>query len=107
MYESSLFNRRRFDDSGLDPNSISSLDDLSSLKVLTKQEIIDDQRSAPPYGTMLGVHPDEIIRQYIGPGPQTTYFTAEDLAVSIDDAAWCFYTNGFRREDVVDVRAKK
>ena len=103
VYGSSEFYRRRFDDAGLDPNGLTRLEDLAALPVITKQEIIADQKAAPPYGTMLGVHPDEIIRQYIGPGPQTTYFTKDDLAASIDDAAWCFYTNGFRRQDVVDV----
>jgi phenylacetate-CoA ligase len=103
VYESSEFYRRRFDDSGVDPASLTDFAALSALPVVTKQDIIDDQKTAPPYGTMLGADPNEIIRQYIGPGPQTTYFTREDLDVSIDDAAWCFYTNGFRSEDVVDV----
>ena len=103
VYGSSEFYRRRFDDAGVDPGGLIDFEALASLPVVTKQETIDDQKSAPPYGTMLGTHPDEIIRQYIGPGPQTSYFTREDLAVSIDDAAWCFSTNGFRSSDVVDV----
>lgn len=103
VYESSAFYRARFDDAGVDPNGLDSLDALSALPVVTKQEIIEDQSSAPPYGTIIGVDPNEIIRQYIGPGPQTTYFTREDLDVVIDDGAWCMYTNGFRSHDVVDV----
>ena len=103
VYGSSEFYRRRFDDAGVDPGGLIDFEALASLPVVTKQEIIDDQKLAPPYGTMLGTHPDEIIRQYIGPGPQTSYFTRGDLAVSIDDAAWCFSTNGFRSSDVVDV----
>jgi phenylacetate-CoA ligase len=103
VYESSPFYRKRFDDAGVDPDGLDSFDALSAFPVVTKQQIIEDQESAPPYGTMLGVDPNEIIRQYIGPGPQTTYFTREDLDAVIDDGAWCMYTNGFRSHDVVDV----
>ena len=103
VYSSSPYYRKVFDDAGVDPGGFDSLEALAALPVVTKQQLIDDQHTAPPYGTMLGAHPDEIIRQYIGPGPQTSYFTREDLAVSIDDAAWCFFTNGFRASDVAPV----
>lgn len=76
---------------------------LAELPVITKESILADQAANPPYGSMIGVDRDEVIRQYIGPGPQTTYWTGEDEAHAVDDGAWAFWTNGFRPADTVDV----
>ncbi len=103
VYRTSQFYRKRFDEAGVDPSLLSDPAALPGLPVVTKQDIIADQAANPPYGSMIGVAPGEIIRQYVGPGPQTTYFTREDLDHAVDDGAWCFYTNGFRASDVVDV----
>src|SRR5690606_19877029 len=46
---------------------------------------------------------EEVVRLYIGPGPQTTFFTRDDYAATADNAAWVFASNGFRPGDVVDV----
>ncbi|GIU93462.1 MAG: phenylacetate--CoA ligase [Acidimicrobiia bacterium] len=99
---SSPFYERRFRESGVDPSRFTDLAALRELPFLTKAEIIADQKQDPPYGSMLAAPPEAIVRQYIGPGPQTTYFTAADYDVTVENAAWAFDTNGYRAEDVID-----
>jgi phenylacetate-CoA ligase len=99
--ERSPFYRDRLAD--VDPASVTSLEALAGLPSVTKLDIIEDQAGASPYGTLLGCAPDDVVRLYVGPGPQATYFTREDFAVACQDAAWTFFTNGFRPGDVVDV----
>lgn len=101
LADRSPFYRERLD--GIDFAGISDRDALAGLPVVTKPEIIADQAADSPYGSMIAVHPDTIVRQYIGPGPQTTYWTAQDEKHAVDDGAWAFWTNGFRPEDTVDI----
>jgi phenylacetate-CoA ligase len=102
VVESSPFYRERLAEAGVTPKDLHSLEALRSVPPLSKSEIIADQAADPPYGTMLGAPEADVVRQYIGPGPQTTYFTAGDYNATVDNAAWAFWTMGFRREDVVD-----
>jgi phenylacetate-CoA ligase len=47
--------RRKFDAIGLKPGDIRGLDDLGKIPICTKQEMGDDQTSAPPWGTYTAV----------------------------------------------------
>lgn len=95
--------RRRLSDAGVEPADLRSLDMLRAVEPVTKAQIIADQAADPPYGTLLGCRPEELVRLYVGPGPQVTYFTADDLAATVGHGSWAFRTNGFRAGDVVDV----
>lgn len=95
--------RRRFTEAGVSPEDVTSLDVLREIPPVTKAEIIADQAASPPYGTLLGCDPDELVRLYVGPGPQVTYFTPDDLKATVAHGSWAFFTNGFRSSDVVDV----
>ena len=99
--ERSEFYRERL--AGIDFAAIDSWKALAELPVVTKGEILADQGAKSPYGSMIGCDPDEVIRQYIGTGPQTTYWTREDEKNAVDDGAWAFWTNGFRPSDTVDI----
>ena len=101
LAERSALNRSILE--GIDFSAISDREALADLPVITKQEIIEDQAAAPPYGSLIGCDPTDIVRQYIGPGPQTTYWTRGDEERAVDDGAWAFWTNGFRPEDTVDI----
>lgn len=103
LYAASPGIRRRLDDAGIGPAELSRAGALAGLPVITKAEIIADQAEHPPYGTLLGADPAELVRLYVGPGPQTTYFTAADYAATVGQGAWAFATNGFERTDIVDV----
>jgi phenylacetate-CoA ligase len=103
VYETSPFYQRRFDAAGVVPSKIDTMEALETVPPLEKPEIIADQTANPPYGSMLAVDPTDVVRQYIGPGPQTTFWTREDEAAVVDDGAWAFFTNGFRPSDTVDI----
>jgi phenylacetate-CoA ligase len=101
LRERSRFYRDRL--AGVEPSALTGRDALAELPTVGKLEIIEDQAASPPYGTLLGCSPDAIVRLYVGPGPQATYFTRDDFALASQDAAWTFFTNGLRAGDVVDV----
>jgi phenylacetate-CoA ligase len=103
LVEVSASIRGRFADAGIKPDDLTSLEALRAIAPITKAEIIADQAAKPPYGTLLGCDPDELVRLYVGPGPQVTFFTPEDLAATVAHGSWAFFTNGFRKSDVVDV----
>jgi phenylacetate-CoA ligase len=103
LVEVSASIRGRFADAGIKPDDLTSLEALRAIAPITKAEIIADQAANPPYGTLLGCDPDELVRLYVGPGPQVTFFTPEDLAATVAHGSWAFFTNGFRKSDVVDV----
>ncbi|MFV0463580.1 MAG: phenylacetate--CoA ligase family protein [Nostocoides sp.] len=94
---------RRFADAGVAPADLTSMEALRAIEPITKSEIIADQAAHPPYGTLNGADPDELVRLYVGPGPQVTYFTEADLRATVGHGSWAFHTNGFRPADVVDV----
>lgn len=103
VHGSSPLVRGRLDAAGVRPGAVTSLAGLRAVPPISKPELIADQAAAPPFGTVCGVDPEEIVRLYVGPGPQTTYFTGDDFATAAQDAAWVFWTNGFRATDLVDV----
>lgn len=102
-HAASAFYRDRWDAAGVAPSSVTSREALQQLPVVTKQEIIDDQHAAPPFGTLAGADSAELLRIYVSPGPQATYFTREDLDATVDDAAWVFWSHGVRAHDMIDV----
>jgi len=51
LYENSAFYRRRFDRLGLLPTDLGSVDDLPKWPVVDKTEMMDDLKTAPPFGT--------------------------------------------------------
>ena len=93
----------RLDAAGVTPGDLTDIEALRAIAPITKSEIIADQAAQPPYGSLLGCDPDELVRLYVGPGPQATFFTPEDLRATVGHGSWAFHTNGFRASDVVDV----
>lgn len=54
------FYSQRWKDAGLDPRKVLTREDIRRLPVITKEDIIEDERENPPFGTFLGVRPDQI-----------------------------------------------
>jgi phenylacetate-CoA ligase len=103
-YDHSPYYRRRFDDAGANPHQFGSLADyFESTPFLKKEDIIEDQAKAPPHGSFLAVHPDEIVRLYVSPGPIVWSFTAGGYQRYCEAFAKGVYLCGARRADVVDV----
>jgi phenylacetate-CoA ligase len=103
-YDRSAFYRRRFDEAGANPHQFHALTDyFERIPFLKKEDIIADQAKAPPHGSFLAVHPDEIVRLYVSPGPIVWSFTAEGYRRYCQAFAKGAYVCGVRRSDVVDV----
>jgi phenylacetate-CoA ligase len=103
-YDRSPYYRRRFDDAGANPSQFHALTDyFERIPFLKKEDIIADQAKAPPHGSFLAVHPDEIVRLYVSPGPIVWSFTAAGYRRYCEAFAKGVYLCGARRSDVVDV----
>jgi phenylacetate-CoA ligase len=103
-YDRSPYYRRSFDDAGANPHQFRSLTDyFERAPFLKKDDIIADQAKAPPHGSFLAVHADEIVRLYVSPGPIVWSFTAEGYRRYCEAFAKGAYLCGVRRADVVDV----
>jgi phenylacetate-CoA ligase len=103
-YDHSPYYRRHFDHAGANPHQFQSLTDyFASIPFLKKEDIIADQAQDPPHGSFLAVHPDEIVRLYVSPGPIVWSFTAEGYRRYCEAFAKGVYLCGARRSDVVDV----
>lgn len=103
-YDRSPYYRRRFDDAGVNPHEFRTLIDyLERTPFLKKEDIIEEQAKHPPHGSLLAVHPDEIVRLYVSPGPIVWSFTAAGYRRYCEAFAKGVYLCGVRRSDVVDV----
>lgn len=103
-YDRSPFYHRRFDAAGAYPHNFRVVTDyFEHIPFLKKEDIIEDQAKKPPYGDFLAVHPDEIVRLYVSPGPIVWPFTAEGYRRFCEAFAKGIYLCGVRASDVVDV----
>ena len=59
-YETTPFYRRKWDEAGVHPEHIRSLDDFERVPVVTKQELRASQARAPPFGDYLAVPESEV-----------------------------------------------
>ena len=103
-YDHSPYYRRHFGAAGANPHQFQSLADyFASIPFLKKEDIIADQAQHPPYGRFLAVHPDEIVRLYVSPGPIVWPFTAAGYRRYCEAFAKGVYVCGARHSDIVDV----
>lgn len=56
------FWRQKLTQSSLPLNEIRSLEDLSRIPLTTKQELVADQATHPPYGSAIGLPPEQCLR---------------------------------------------
>ncbi len=103
-YDRSPYYRSRFDDAGANPHEFRALTDyFERIPFLKKEDIIEEQARNPPHGRFLAVHPDEIVRLYVSPGPIVWSFTAAGYQRYCEAFAKGVYGCGVRRSDMVDV----
>ena len=60
---------KRFENANFNPREIASLEELSRLPVLAKEELLNLQRQTPPFGGFLAAKPEDLSRIYVSPGP--------------------------------------
>jgi phenylacetate-CoA ligase len=61
-WERSSFYRRRWEQAGVSPDTLKSLDDLARFPVIQKSEMRTAQETNPPFGDLLCIPPEEIAR---------------------------------------------
>ncbi|WP_456390844.1 phenylacetate--CoA ligase family protein [Profundibacter sp.] len=61
--------QKRFEAAGVDPGGIGSIQDLSRLPVLKKEQLLQQQRQDPPFGGYLAAKNSDLGRIYVSPGP--------------------------------------
>jgi phenylacetate-CoA ligase len=61
--------KERFDKAGVKPGDIKTADDLERIPVLRKDDLIELQKTNPPFGGYLAVPLDELPHVYQSPGP--------------------------------------
>lgn len=102
-YENCSYYRDRFDSVGLKPPDIKTIEDYYKIPFSTKNDLIENQKKAPPFGDLLGADPDDLTRIYIAPGPIAIPFTSEDFDSFSRVFAKGFYICGARKHDIVNV----
>lgn len=83
IYEKNRFYTSKFDEVGIKPDDIRSLDDLTSLPMTTKDELVNAQAADPPLGTNATYHSSEYVRFH-----QTSGTTGVPLRVLDTDESW-------------------
>ena len=61
--------KSRFTAAGFDPAAVTSVEDLSRLPVMKKEELLKIQRENPPFGGFLASDLKDVGRIYVSPGP--------------------------------------
>ncbi len=82
---------------GIKPSDVKTVKDLEQLPITRKGDLIELQRSKPPYGGFLAVPPNEVERVFITPGPIYGPHHTEGIS-------WfgkTIYAAGFRKGDIV------
>ncbi len=85
-----------FDRAGVSPDQIRTVKDLEKLPITRKTELIELQKTGPPYGGLITMPPEGVERVFISPGP-----VYEIQSSSIKWFAKSFWAAGFRKGDVV------
>jgi phenylacetate-CoA ligase len=102
LYHASPFYRSRFQAEGLLPEDIRSLDDISRLPFVTKQDMRDNY----PYG-MFAVPPSEIVRIHASSGttgrPTVVGYTKRDIGVWSEVMARALTAAGINNQSIIQV----
>ena len=102
LYHSSPFYRARFQEQGLLPEDIRSLEDITKLPFVTKQDMRDNY----PYG-MFAVPPSQIVRIHASSGttgrPTVVGYTKRDIGVWSEVSARSLVAAGITNQSVIQV----
>ncbi len=95
-YRRSSAARNTLDFIGMSPADFESPQDLESVPIIRKIDLIEMQKAKPPFGGLLMIPPHEIERIFISPGPIYEYQPS-----SLPWFARSFFAAGFRKGDIV------
>lgn len=83
VYERSPMYRRKFDDAGVRPERVKTLEDVRKVPFTTKEELRRSQEEYPPFGDFLCVPPEEGVRVF-----QTTGTTGIPVRSVLSKKDW-------------------
>jgi len=83
VYERSPMYRRKYDEAGIKPSDIQSLDDIQNVPYTLKEELRESQSKNPPWGDFPCIPPEEGVRVF-----QTTGTTGIPVKVLLNKADW-------------------
>jgi phenylacetate-CoA ligase len=92
--------QRRFDDAGIKPEAIQTVNDLLRLPIMSKDDVIALQQADPPFGGLLGLPLSEIRHIFFSPGPLYEPDSSHDPTV-LAMAIRCLEISGFTAADMV------
>ncbi len=104
-WKNSALYKRKFEEAGLSPGKIRTLEDVGKLPFLTKEDLREDQEAHPPWGGQLAVPPEECQRVHLTSG--TTGKPLKILDTPKDWARFChmyarnLYAYGIRKRHMV------
>jgi phenylacetate-CoA ligase len=104
-YNNSAFYKRKWDEAGVNPADINSLDDFEGFPIITKEDIRQDQMAHPPFGSNLCVSTRELarIKGTSGTTGKPTAFgiSKGDMKRIAETHARTMWGFGVRQEDIV------
>lgn len=104
-YEDSDFYRGRFDEIGLKPDDIKSLDDVAKIPPVHKEELREEQRNYPPFGRYAVISQPNWAELHPSTGttgvPVNTVWSQRDVENITKWTARVLWSSGVRPGDVV------
>ena len=102
-YDNAPYYRRTFDEAGVRPDDVTSLDDLARFPTIEKSILRERQTAMPLLGDLAAVPEDDVVYVSASSGstgvPTVSPFTAEDFDEWMDFEARLFWSSGLRRSD--------
>jgi phenylacetate-CoA ligase len=102
----SPFHRRRFAAARFTPAQLRTLDDIRRIPIMTREEWMESQAEAPPYGDLLAASPTSAIRYHITSGssgrtPIRVLDSTRDWEWGAEMWGYALWATGIRPTDVV------
>jgi phenylacetate-CoA ligase len=96
VYDATTFWRRKFDECGITPDDIRTLDDLPRIPFCTKRELIADQAAHPPFGSYVGTD-----RSCLAKFLMTSGTTGQPLTRVVSARDWGYILDRLQRKSPV------
>lgn len=83
VYDKSPMYRRKYDQAGIKPDDIHTLDDIRRLPFTEKEDLRESQERLPPWGDYICIPPEEGVRVF-----QTTGTTGTPVKILLNNTDW-------------------
>lgn len=108
VYERSPMYKRKYDEAGIKPSDIRTLDDIQHVPFTEKEELRESQAQHPPWGDFICIPPEEGVRVFQTTGttgiPVKAVLNKKDWAVHFYEQFMHFmYGYGIRSSDILFV----